>query len=125
MNDSGLRVLVVEVSALLAERLNETIGQIAGLEVVGTTDTEQGALDILRTTNVDVMILELQLREGTGFGILKQLHGQKPRTIVLSNFGLPAYQQRARELGVEHFLDKSREFERLPEILQQISSGAH
>lgn len=125
MNDSGLRVLLVEVSALLAERLNETIGQIAGLEVVGTTDTEQGALDILRTTSVDVMILELQLREGTGFGILKQLHGQKPRTIVLTNFGLPAYQQRARELGVEHFLDKSREFERLPEILQQISSGAH
>jgi hypothetical protein len=35
----------------------------------------------------------------------------------MTNYALPQYQQRARHFGVEHFLNKARDFERLPGIV--------
>jgi hypothetical protein len=35
----------------------------------------------------------------------------------MTNYALPQYRERARRLGVEHFLNKEKDFERLPEIV--------
>ncbi len=117
-----LRVLLVEDSKLLAERLREALDQMPGVEVVGTADTEKGAVAMTRANIVDAMILDLQLREGTGFGVLRALGKARPAVIVLTNFSLPTYAERAKELGVEQFLDKGKDFERLPAVLASIKT---
>jgi hypothetical protein len=33
---------------------------------------------------------------------------------------LPEYERRARDLGIRHFLNKSADFERLPELVQEL-----
>ena len=38
---------------------------------------------------------------------------------------LPEYQRLASSLGVEYFLNKSRDYERLPEIIQEIGASQH
>jgi hypothetical protein len=42
---------------------------------------------------------------------------------VLTNFALPQYRSQVEALGVEYFLDKAREYDRLPEILRTIASS--
>ena len=118
-----LRVLLVEDSQLLAERLREVLDQMPGVEVVGTADTERMAVAMTRTHAVDAMILDLQLREGTGFGVLRALGKTRPAVIVLTNFSLSSYAERAKELGVEQFLDKGKDFERLPAVIASIKSN--
>lgn len=108
---------------MLADRLVELIDQTATVELVAHVDNERDASALLRNHPVDVVILDLQLRQGTGFGVLKSLPsaGPRPRIIVLTNFDLPAYRRQAAELGADYFLDKSREYHRVPEILENLS----
>ena len=118
----GLRVLLVEDSKVLTERLTEAIRQIPGVELIGTADTEAGALAAVRRDSVDVIILDLHLKQGTGFGVMRALAATqlKPRIIVLTNYDLPEYKNAAIALGATHFLDKARDYGRLPEVLHEI-----
>jgi hypothetical protein len=38
----------------------------------------------------------------------------------MTNYALPQYQAKAKALGIEFFLDKAVDFERLPSILAEI-----
>lgn len=118
----GLRVLLVEDSMVLTERLTEAIKQIPEVELVGTADTEAGALAAIARDPVDVLILDLHLKQGTGFGVMRALAGapHKPRIIVLTNYDLPEYKNAAIALGATHFLDKARDYGRLPEVLHEL-----
>jgi two-component system, OmpR family, response regulator len=95
-----LRVLLVDDSKLLAERVQEAVHQISDVEVVGTTDKERTAVAMSRACEVDAIILDLQLKEGTGFGVPRALGAARPSIIVLSNFSLSYFAGRARNLGV-------------------------
>jgi two-component system OmpR family response regulator len=119
-----LRVLLVEDSARLAERLRELLAQLDGIDVVATVADQQSAVDVVKREPIDVMILDLQLKQGTGFGVMKALGTTCPIVVVLTNYSLPEYRRRANELGVRHFLNKSRDYEILPEILLSIRRPA-
>ena len=118
----SMRVLLVEDSTALAERLGETITQLAGVNLIGTTDTEGVAIAVAIKEDVDVIVLDLHLKQGTGFGVMKALATlqRKPTVIVLTNFGLPEYEKASLAFGAALFLDKARDFARLPELLIKI-----
>jgi DNA-binding NarL/FixJ family response regulator len=120
-----LRVLLVEDSKVLTERLTEAIRQISDVELVGTADSEAGAVAAVNRESVDVLILDLHLRQGTGFGVMRALSSSalKPRIIVLTNYDLPEYKSAAIALGASHFLDKARDYGRLPEVLREMSEA--
>ena len=117
-----LRVLLVEDSRVLAERLREALATLENVEVVATASDETAAVAAARDTRPDVIILDLQLKEGTGFGVLHQLGNARPIVIVFTNYMLPEYQRLATSLGVEHFLNKSMDYERLPQLIQEIGA---
>jgi CheY-like chemotaxis protein len=91
--------------------------QDAGVRVLATVDDEPSAIRALQALPVDLLILDLQLKIGTGFGVLEAAGATRPTTIVMTNYALPQYQERARRFGVEFFLNKATDFERLPEIV--------
>jgi response regulator RpfG family c-di-GMP phosphodiesterase len=70
---SCLRVLLVEDSKVLAERLAETITQNTRVELVAQADTEAAALVVVERESIDVVVLDLHLKRGTGFGVLRGL----------------------------------------------------
>jgi len=118
-----LCVLLVEDSPRIAERVRELLVQEEGVRVLPTVEDETTALRALHDEPVDLLILDLQLKVGTGFGVLESLGGHRPTTIVMTNYALPQYRERARQLGVEHFLNKAMDFERLPEIVARLRSA--
>ena len=121
-----LRILLVEDSAVLAERLSELLNQVPGVSLVDKVDNENAAIRIARSQSVDVLILDLHLRQGTGLGVLRAIADEPTGAvaIVLTNYALPQYRRAASELGVRYFLDKAREFERIPEVLREIADAA-
>jgi DNA-binding NarL/FixJ family response regulator len=122
-----LRVLLVEDSQVLIERLTEAIHDMADLQLICTVDTEAAAVAFVEREPVDVIILDLHLRQGTGFGVMRALTtaSLKPRIVVLTNYDLPEYQSAAFALGATHFLDKARDYGRLPEVLHEICETHH
>lgn len=123
--NKALRVLLVEDSPRIAERMRDLLETEAGAEVVCVADDESGAIAAAREQRADVMILDLQLRKGTGFGVLKALGTARPTTIIMTNYALPQYRAKAEQLGVQYFLDKSVDFDRLPAILAEIGRRQH
>src|ERR1700760_1083748 len=123
----ALRVLLVEDSKVLTERLSEAIRQVSDVDLIGTVDTEAAAVAAVRRENVDVMILDLHLKQGTGFGVMRALakSPSKPSIVILTNYDLPEYKSAALALGATHFLDKARDYDRLPDVLQEICATAH
>ncbi len=127
LNASKLRVVIVEDSAIIRARLAETLSEIPNLAVVGLAETETEALALLASGEWDAVILDLQLKQGTGLGVLKKLRqGWRPthtKVIVFTNYAFPQYRDRSLSFGADYFFDKSREFHRVAEVLADLASG--
>jgi CheY-like chemotaxis protein len=121
-----LRVLLVEDSPLLVQRISELVEDLPDVRLVGTAGSEAEAVGRLQGEDVDVVILDLQLHAGSGFGVLRALQGRPraaPAVVVFTNFAIGAYRDTAFSLGARHFLDKSRDYARLPAVLQELSES--
>ena len=120
-----LRVLLVEDSPVICGLIAEIINGVPGVSVADSVGSENDAIEAIRRLEVDVVILDLQLRRGTGFGVLRAIAGmqRKPTIVVLTNFALSLYRDTALSLGARDFLDKSRDYDRLPGILTEIAAS--
>ena len=74
------------------------------------------------------MIIDLHLRSGTGFDLLSRLKGASAlsglKKVVLTNFATPAFRQRCASLGADYFFDKSLEFDRAINVLDDLARHA-
>jgi DNA-binding NarL/FixJ family response regulator len=132
MEQNPLRVLLIEDSPLIRERLAESLATPGRVEIVGQADSEQAAIGLLSAAPWDVMVLDLQLRHGTGLGVLRALTSRRPpkaKVIVLTNYAFPQYRAKSLALGADFFFDKAREYHRVREVLDGLASertsGAH
>lgn len=115
-----LRVFVVEDNPLIRERLVESLTATGHIEVVGHAETEHEAVEALGATPWDALVLDLQLRHGTGFGVLRAIGKSRPegsKILVLTTYAIPMLRERSIALGADAFLDKAREYERAVDIL--------
>lgn len=125
-----MKVYVVEDSAAVRERLLEMIREIDDIEIVGEAESYDAAVSGILTTRPDVAVLDIKLADdgGSGIDVLAEVKKGLPamRAIVLSNYATPQHMKASADAGAEYFLDKSAEFERIAEILEQMKgeSGA-
>ncbi len=125
--ESDMKVFVVEDSAAVRERLVEMIRELEDVEVVGEAANYNMAVAGIMNARPDVAILDIKLEDdsGSGIDVLIQVRKAIPemRAIVLSNYVSPQHLKASSDAGAEFFLDKSSDFERIPEILEQMRDG--
>ncbi len=126
-NTSPLQVLIVDDSPQIVSRLQRLLEPHTAVQVSGTATSFTQALEALNELKPHVVILDINLastRPGeNGMGILLELAHSHPATqaVMLSNLSSEAYRSKCRDLGAKYFLDKSSEFEKVPEVLLQIA----
>jgi DNA-binding NarL/FixJ family response regulator len=131
MAGADMKVFVVEDSAAVRERLIEMIREIEDIEVVGEADTFDTAVNGIMNTRPDVAVLDIKLADdgGSGIDVLNEVRKGLPamKAIVLSNYATPQHMKASADAGAEYFLDKSADFERITEILEQMkhATSAH
>ena len=120
---TNLKVLLVDDSTELRERLVEMLSQVPGLDVMGQVDSVTDARSALRTLNPDLVILDLQMRDGTGIDVLRELRSTHPQTkvIIFTNHPEEQYRRRCTDLGVTQFLSKSTDSTLLIEFVEQLA----
>lgn len=82
----GLKVLVVEDSALVAMHIEEMLCE-AGCEVVATLDTVDGALTYIRSHPVEAAILDVNLNGEKVFGVAEELMANNVPFVFSSGYG--------------------------------------
>jgi DNA-binding NarL/FixJ family response regulator len=123
---ADMKVFVVEDSAAVRERLLDMIREIEDVEVVGEAESYDAAVAGILSTRPDVTVLDVKLADerGSGIDVLAEVRKGLPalRAIVLSNYATPQHMKASADAGAEYFLDKSADFERITEILEQMKS---
>lgn len=128
-NPLPLRVLLVEDSIELQAMLQAMLGEIRGVEVIASVESEKDALAVMRGDHTDLAIVDLELRSGTGLGVLKNLHdsldGNDGRVgvVIFSNYSNLVIRHRCLNLGARAFFDKSFQIDELLEFVQKQASA--
>jgi DNA-binding NarL/FixJ family response regulator len=115
-----LRVALVEDSPYIRERLVDLLVEPGRIDIVGHADTEEGAAALVRGSSWDVLVLDLQLKRGTGLGVLRTLAPKRragTKVIVLTNYAFPQYRDKSLALGADYFFDKAREYHNVRDVL--------
>jgi DNA-binding NarL/FixJ family response regulator len=115
-----MKVFLVEDSPLLRERLEKMLTAIPGAQSVGHAPSAQKAIAGIAAAQPDVVVLDIQLEEGSGFDVMRAVRAAQPQVAfyVLTNFAHDGYRRMAEKLGARGFFDKSREFGALQAALR-------
>jgi two-component system secretion system response regulator SalR len=126
MSKDPPRILIVEDSKLTAEQICELISKSYPEVKCSVVSTENEALSAMAENSPDVIVLDLHLAKGTGFGVLKQMDAleKRPLVIVMTNYALPQYRDFALLRGANYFLDKAVSMYELPNILRSFISAS-
>ena len=116
----SLTIYLVEDSLPIRARLAQTIQAIEGAQLAGEAGTVGAAIDGIRTTHPDAVILDLQLEDGSGLDVLKAVHPAAPamHVAVLTNYATDQHRRACMKAGAEFFLDKSSDFPRIRQIVE-------
>lgn len=115
---------------MLADMLTDMLEDIDGVNLLGCAAAEGEALALFESQPVDLAIIDLELREGSGLGVLQALRQHpdrygRPRTVVFSNYGHEVLRRRCAELGVVKFFDKSLQLDELLDFVQAAMHDPH
>jgi DNA-binding NarL/FixJ family response regulator len=121
------RVFVVDDALVVRNIVIECLEAIPGLQVAGFAGSEQTALAWLRDNPCDVLILDLELRQGSGLGLLRSLASLESAhqlvKIVFSNHADKSSRRAAAQLGASYFFDKMMDADGLRLLLQELGAG--
>ncbi len=105
-----MKCLIVEDDQMARVSLESMCQKMDGLEVVGSYDNGLDALKVIKSGEVDVVLLDIQMPDFSGLDLIKSLE-KKPQIILTS--GHAEYAVEAFEHRVTDFLTKPVELPRL------------
>jgi DNA-binding NarL/FixJ family response regulator len=119
-----MNIMIVEDSLAVYERLVAMLQDIAEFRLVGYTNNASDAMEKLiglkgGANHPDAVILDIKLVTGNGIGVLNFIRNHIPHTmaIMLTNHATQQYRELCE--NADYFFDKTTEFMRVPEVLQQ------
>jgi DNA-binding NarL/FixJ family response regulator len=115
-----MEIFLVEDSPPVRARLAEMLRAIPGVTLVGTATTAAEATQSILTLRPQLVVLDLSLGGGSsGFDVLRNVRSVAPEIdfYMLSNFSADPYRQLAEKLGARDFFDKTREFNRVRDVI--------
>ena len=122
-----LGLCIVDDHALLRQGLRTLIEDEDDLRLVGeaATATEAAALIRERRAEIDVLILDLSLPDGSGLEVLKTIRSEdiEVPVLALTRHTEEIYGQRVLQAGGQGFLEKSGDPGRVIEAARQVAAG--
>jgi DNA-binding NarL/FixJ family response regulator len=120
-----LKVFISDDSATIRKRLVTMALDLPGMDVVGQAKNAPGSLAAIRQTRPDVVILDIRMPGGNGIEVLREVKklDPAPKVIVFTNYAQAQYRKKGEEAGADFFFDKSTEFDKLPQALEQVRQG--
>jgi len=122
-----LRILIADDSPPVAEMLKELLEEPGRIEVAGWADSQDSALEAVRGLRPDVIILDLQLRTGTGTDVIRAMRSDSTmsdvKILVTSNHVSPQLREGCMQLGADGYFDKVKELQGLVEKVGALASA--
>lgn len=117
-----MRLLIVDDSDLIAQRLKEILQDLEKLEIIDIAPNGYEGIEKYWRYKPDLVILDIRLPILNGIEVLQKIRKAKNRTriIILTNYNNSYFKEACISEGADYFLDKSTEFEKVYEIINEM-----
>jgi two-component system, NarL family, response regulator NreC len=121
----SVRVLVVDDHAVVRAGLALLVNAEADLETVGEAGSAREAIFEARSTEPDVVLMDVMMPEQSGIEVLPQLLHEHPdaKVLVLSMQDDPRYVREAFEAGASGYVLKEAADAELVAAIREVASG--
>ena len=119
------RVLVVDDDPLVRSALSLMLGGQADLEVIGEAGDGREGVDLARSLQADVILMDIRMPVLNGLDATRELHAgtDPPRIIILTTFDADEHVFGALEAGAEGFLLKDTPPAEIVAAIRRVASG--
>ncbi|MDK1292756.1 MAG: response regulator transcription factor [Actinomycetota bacterium] len=120
-----IKVVITDDHRIIREGLDLLLAGSDRIEIVAHASDGPELIDILETTEVDVVLLDVRMPTMTGLDVLERIGqlGIEVAVVMLSMYGDPVYVSRAIELGASGYLLKSVGQDDLLLAIETVAAG--
>jgi DNA-binding NarL/FixJ family response regulator len=127
MKDAAIRVVIADDQALLRGGFRILIDSADDLEVVGEAETGLEAIEIVRRTTPDVVLMDIRMPELDGLAATREIASDPDldgvRIVILTTYEVDEYVLQALRAGACGFLGKGMRPAELPEAIRVAARG--
>jgi len=119
-----MKLFLVENSPPLVRRLTEMLSALPGVVLVGHAASAKQAIEEILRHRPQVVLLDLDLDQGTGFQVLAAVRDEAPEidTYMLTNYVSGPLRAAAARLGAKGFYDKTAELPALRDLIAKFAA---
>lgn len=115
-------IVIVDDSYAVRALWYVMLNRIGGIRLIADCATVSAALATIRRTPPDILLLDLQLADGSGMEVMRAVAAEFPATkvVMVSNFADSVVREACTEAGAAAFFDKSHELCALTGFLKSL-----
>ena len=116
----SIRIVIVDDSNLVRERLVKMLNAISGIEIAGEAANPQDALRIIQDRKPHIVIIDIKIPGENGIEVLKKIKKANKAVIaiIITNYPFTQYRAKCFENGADYFYDKSYEYGKIVETIE-------
>jgi DNA-binding NarL/FixJ family response regulator len=125
MNDSIVKIGLVDDHPILRAGLRQFLGEYVDLRVVGEAASGREAIDLVRTTPLDVLVMDLSMPGQSGIDALAMIRSKAPDVgiLILSGYPEEQYATNLIRQGASGYLNKECEPTEIVNAIRTIALG--
>ncbi len=123
--EAPARIMIVDDHPFMRRGLSEFFEDEPGMKVCGQAEGISQALQLLNQVRPDVLVVDLKLKDGSGFELIKQVRAMNKsiRMLVLSMYDETMYAERALRAGALGYITKEEASDKVVEGVRQVLRG--
>ena len=122
INPNKFVVLIVDDNRYFVDRMISLLDDIQNIRYINVASDYDEANRLLNNERHDLVLLDINLPGKNGIELLKQIRKseRQSKVIMITNHTDDYYRQQCKDLGADHFLDKSNDFAKVPDIISEL-----
>lgn len=116
---NSLRLLIVDDEPLIRAGIRSDLSEVESVQVAGECGSVAEAVEAIRSTQLDLVLLDVQMPDGTGFDVIREVGPQRMPAVVFVT-AYDRYALRAFEVNAVDYLLKPFDDVRLRESISRV-----
>lgn len=121
----AVRVLIVDDHPVVRAGLASLLRRQAGVKLAGSAHSGEEAMEVLKSSSVDVLLLDLRMPSISGIDLLNLLKRDEnqPKAIILSSYEYEEEIYQAVKAGARGYLSKNASREEIVAAIEAVVGG--